>query len=117
MELFKKENKDLIVAKNFIDDDKEKYFYIKKENQNDKEARIIEYFIIPKDDFSKLYYYNGNGKKLLVRGLEENDLTANESTKFYFTGNEEIQPEKYKELFIEEIKFNLLSNKTIIRRE
>ena len=111
MELFDKE-KNLINSSDFGKDGN--YYYIKNNN---------DYFIIKSNDFSKLYYYNeeNNINKKII-GFKEDQIKSQEYTKFYLT---EAEPQKMdsqiegeffqdnKDTFLEDVKFNLISDKTI----
>lgn len=81
---------------------------------------LLEYgddiFYISLDDISKLYYYNINTKnKLTINGFEETQQLSTDATNFYFTQDEAniINQAENQDLFFNDIKFNLLSNKTI----
>lgn len=104
MDLFNQKNKELIDSSCFGDD--EPYFYIKLDKKE-----LTEYFIIRNDDFSKLFFYNTKNEKEEIRALEESHEISNETTKFFFSGKEESNVEN--EMFFDDIKLDLISNKTI----
>ena len=125
MELFDNE-KNLIDIDDF--EENRNFYYIKKESK---------YFYIDKDDLSKLYFYDEESKiNKIIGGYEESQITNSEyTTKFYLTEDESKKEEKKedstekkikvddkmddqlspesKETFLDEIKLNLISDKTI----
>ena len=125
MELFDNE-KNLIDIDDF--EENRNFYYIKKESK---------YFYIGKDDLSKLYFYDEESKiNKIIGGYEESQITNSEyTTKFYLTEDESKKEEKKedstgkkikvddkmddqlspesKETFLDEIKLNLISDKTI----
>ena len=124
MELFDSKKK-FIKFNDF--DENAKFYYI----QTGK-----EYFYIDKNDLSKLYYYDENDKKYLdIRGFEESLIYNNDNIKFYLIEDkpqneektsdsnkkkldvatkdiEEKQLSDSQETFLDEIKLNLISDKT-----
>lgn len=109
MDLFDlKQNNEPIMTKYY--DEKEERFFIKQED---------EYFIIRNNNLSKLYYYNSkNNEKLIFPGIEESQLTSYESTKFYLMKEKEMEnpksnPQEMEPTFLNDIKLNLMSEKTI----
>ena len=126
MELFDNE-KNLLVIDDFAEN--RNLYYIKKESK---------YFYIDKEDLSKLYFYDEESKiNKIIRGYEESQITNSEyTTKFYLTEDESKKEEKKvdsaenkikedddiiegqlspesQETFLDEIKLNLISDKTI----
>ena len=125
MELFDNE-KNLIDIDDF--EENRNFYYIKKESK---------YFYIDKDDLSKLYFYDEESKiNKIIGGYEESQITNSEyTTKFYLTEDESKKEEKKEdstgkkikvddkmddqfspesqETFSDEIKLNLISDKTI----
>ena len=125
MELFDNE-KNLIDIDDF--EENRNFYYIKKESK---------YFYIDNDDLSKLYFYDEESKiNKIIGGYEESQITNSEyTTKFYLTEDESKKEEKKedstgkkikvddkmddqlypesKETFLDEIKLNLISDKTI----
>lgn len=123
LELFDKEKK-LIRSKNFEED--ETFYYIKEDE---------EYFFIKADDFSKLYYSNNKkNENKIIKGFKEDQIRTSEYTKFYITedkpeeknsdnsvknkykmnnkNEEEELSREFQDTFIDDIKFNLISDKT-----
>ena len=124
MELFDQKKK-LIQSKNF-ESKQGTYYYIKNNS---------EYFIIKSDDFSNLYYHDKEHKmNKKISGFKEDQIKNNAYTKFYLYEDKPQQKEKndvveeneiisnkkqgdlsqeLKDIFIDDIKFNLISEKTI----
>ena len=106
MELFDAKKKELICSNYFFN----KEFSIIKKGD--------EFFFIKIKDLSKLYYYNYKTKdNKIIFGFEEEQQTT-DTTKFYFTENESNNnqiknTEENEGLFFNDIKFNLISDKTI----
>ena len=124
MELFDQKKK-LIQSKNF-ESKQGTYYYIKNNS---------EYFIIKSDDFSNLYYHDKEHKmNKKISGFKEDQIKNNAYTKFYLYEDKPQQKEKndvveeneiisnkkqgdlsqeLKDIFLDDIKFNLISEKTI----
>ena len=103
MELFDAKTKELLCSNYFFD---EEFYDLKIGNES--------FFIIRKV-LSKLYYYDfktRNNENII--GFEEEQQTK-DTMKFYFTENEKNNNNsgENEELFLNEIKFNLISKETI----
>lgn len=124
MELFDQKKK-LIQSKNF-ESKQGTYYYIKNNS---------EYFVIKSDDFLNLYYHDKEHKiNKKISGFKEDQIKNNAYTKFYLFEDKPQQKEKndvveeneiisnkkqgdlsqeLKDIFLDDIKFNLISEKTI----
>ena len=108
MELFDRVNNNLVKTENFYSGDK--YSYIQANN---------EYFFIVNKNLQNLYYYDSKiSKKEKFKGIEENQLLSNDSTKFFVDSDENnknsINDDKSEDnSFFDDIKFNLISKNTI----
>ena len=122
MDLFKYDDKELITSEYFDKYspyfciirkvDKAKTNEILKEDETKKDFK--EYFIIRNNDLSTLYYKNTlNNMEDTARGIEESNYTSEEATKFFFIQDDEKNSKDINEIFIDTIKFNLLSSQTI----
>jgi hypothetical protein len=106
MELFNAKTKELICSNSFFN---EEFYHVK--NGEDR-------FFINRKDLSKLCYYDlKTGNHETIMGFEEEQQTK-DATKFYFTEKEinNMQNKNSGEnegLFLNEIKFNLISRETI----
>jgi hypothetical protein len=122
MDLFNYDDKELITSEYFDKDlpyfciirkvDKAKTNEILKEGETKKDFE--EYFIINNNDLSTLYYKNKlNNMEDTARGIEESNYTSGDATKFFFIQDDEKNSKDINEIFIDTIKFNLLSSQTI----
>ena len=107
IELFNKNNREIIKSKIFFSD--EKYYYINLEN---------EYFFISSDDLANLNYYDSISlKNEKIKGFEETQLLSNDSAKLFLEEDQKKKitdsNEKVYNPFFDDIKLNLISNKTI----
>ena len=109
IELF--DNKKNLLDIDYFEENK-KFYYIKKES---------EYFYIDKDDLTKLFYYDEKSKTNKIIICSEDDEFQKEEKK---DDSPEEEMEKHdrmenqllnesEEVFIDEIKLNLISDKTI----
>ena len=103
MELFDAKTKELLCSYYFFD----KKFYDLKTGK--------ESFFINRKDLSKLYYYNYKTKINKIIFWFEEEQQTKDMTKFYFTENQKNNNNsgENEELFLNDIKFNLISKETI----
>ena len=95
LEIYNRQTKELIKTETFKKGFN--YYYL----QIDK-----EYFFIPSNNLSILYYFDsGTQKTKKILGFKENHQLYNDSTKYFL--------ENMEKNFYSDIKFNLISKKTI----
>ena len=121
MDLFKYDSKEHITSE-YFNKDSPYFCIVRKEKAKPNEILkkagttkdIEEYFIIKNDDLSTLYYKNAiDNKEDTARGIEESNYTSGEATKFFFIQDDEKNSKDLNEIFVDTIKFNLLSSQTV----